>query len=433
MVRRRAVLQAGALAPFLAACAPGILLGDPDAVRIAVPWSGSELAAFRAVLDGAGLRDRVDVLPLGDDIDTALLARGRSAPDLVMLPEVGRVRELAGDRLRVLPESLWTDAGGPLYHDVWQELLWENGKPYAVPFKSANKSLVWYDRFAFGGTGPRDDPQEWTLAQWPGKMRRIAAAGRRPLALGAADGWVLADMFGNVLYSENQWDYRDLAASGDGRIRPRVWNLDSVRATFHRIGEVWGQAGAFPGGVTGALTRQYPDAVRQVFELRSAAMVVAPDFAEPIVRSSLDRAGRDDDAVGVMQFPVVEDGKDRPLIGGGDVLVVTAETRRAVDPVVGALAAPTAVRPWIDRYGGFLAPSPRARPDHRPMLDPVADQLNSWTVFDFADLIGPAGRRDGLWRVLTDFLVTVGDGRVDRVDAATEHAIAALDEFERRS
>ncbi len=432
MMRRRAVLQAGVLAPVLAACAPSAVLGNPDAIRIAVPWSGSELVAFRAVLIGLGLRDRVDVLPLGDDIDTALLARGRSKPDLVMLPHVGRVRDMAGDGLRPVPESLWTDGQGPRYSQVWRDLLWHNGVPYAVPFKSAEKSLVWYDRYAFGGSGPRDDPQEWTLAQWPEQLCRIAAHGRRPLALGAADGWVLAYMFANVLYSESTDDYAELAAPRDDRSPPRCWNRDAVRRTFRQLGAVWGQPDAFPGGVPGALTRQYPDAVRQVFELRDAAMVVAPDFAEAIVRSSLRRAHRPDDAVGVMRFPVGSRGV-RPLIGGGDVLVITADPNPAVDRVVEQLAAPTAAQPWIDSYGGFLSPSLRTRPTYPHTLDPVADQLNSWTAFDLADLIGEAGLRNGLWRVLTDFLVTVGDGRLDRITGATDRAVAALDEFERRS
>ncbi|WP_280270285.1 extracellular solute-binding protein [Nocardia wallacei] len=420
------------LAPALAACAPSALLGNPDVIRIAVPWSGSELAAFRAVLAGLRLQDEVDVLPLGDDIDTALLARGRSKPDLVMLPHVGRVRDMAGDGLRPVPESLWTDDQGLRYPEVWQDLLWHKGIPYAVPFKSAQKSLVWYDRYAFGGSGPRDDPQEWTLAQWPEQLRRVAAHGRRPLARGAADGWVLAYMFANVLYAESAEDYTRLAAPRDDGSPPRCWNSDAVRRTFRQLGAVWGQPDAFPGGVPGALTRQYPDAVRQVFELRDAAMVVAPDFAEAIVRSSLRRAHRGPEAVGVMPFPAGSGGV-RPLIGGGDALVITGDPDPAVDRVVAQLAAPAAAQPWIDSYGGFLSPSLRTRPTYPSTLDPVADQLNSWTAFDLADLIGEAGLRNGLWRVLTDFLVTVGDGRLDRMDDATDRAVAALDEFERRS
>ncbi|NEW34462.1 hypothetical protein GV791_18140 [Nocardia cyriacigeorgica] len=92
MLARRTFLHA-ALAAALAGCGDGVL-GTPGAVRIAVSWSGSELAAFRRVLEALGLAGSVDVIPLGDEIGTALTG-GRSAPELVMLPLAGRVRELA--------------------------------------------------------------------------------------------------------------------------------------------------------------------------------------------------------------------------------------------------------------------------------------------------------------------------------------------------
>jgi alpha-glucoside transport system substrate-binding protein len=35
--------------------------------------------------------------------------------------------------------------------------------------------------------------------------------------------------------------------------------------------------------------------------------------------------------------------------------------------------------------------------------------------------------------VLTDLLITVGDGHAERLDAAVDRAVRALDEFERRA
>lgn len=430
MAKRRTVLQAAVLAPVLSACAPGVLFGHPASVRIAVPWSGSELTAFRRVLGDAGLADTVAVLPLGDDIDTALQARGRSAPDLVMLPDIGRITELAVTTLRALPATLWADATGPRYPQQWQSLLWKGNALYGIPFKAADKSLLWYDRYAFGGTGPRDDPREWTVSEWP--RRAAAATERSPLALGAADGWVLADLFGNVLYSESPGDYRDLASTDGSRTRPRDWDRDAVRAGMRRLATLWSPENTFPGGLGATLTSQFPDSIRAVFEHRTAAMVAAPDFAEPIVRSCLRRARRPADAVGVMPFPAVEPGRPCPAIGGGDVIVANTSGAHNVEPVIEALTAPGAVAGWITDFGGFLAPSHLTVPDHPPMLEPVADELHSWTEFDFADLIGAAGRREGLWRALTDLLITVGDGRGDRIDSAVEHAVRTLQDFERR-
>ncbi|WP_280269732.1 ABC transporter substrate-binding protein [Nocardia wallacei] len=460
MATRRAVLQAGALAPLLVGCAPGVFRDRPDVVRIAVPWSGTELAAFRAVLEGIrapapgvpAYPHPVDVVPLGDDVDTALHAGGRTAPDVVMLPEAGQVRELAGTRLRAVGDSLWvTTDGRPRYRPPWWELL-RHRVPgtdaigqYGVPFKASNKSLVWYDRDAFGDS---DSPRTWMLADWPDRIGAYARGERRLFALGAADGWVLTDVFANVLRTMAPRDYEDLITPpGNAGEQVREWDRPGVRAAFGVLGQIWGHPDAFAGRVAETLRRQFADSVRDVFLHRRAAMVVAPDFAEPVVRHSLRRTGRSDSCVGVMAFPAFGREYVAPRIGGGDVMVITAKAKERAEDLVAALAAPTAPVPWITRYGGFVAPDerPRAEPGREPesergterpasysgIYKDVADQMNSWDVFGFADWLGPIGRRNGLWRVLTNFLVAVGYRSPGRIDEATGAAIAGLSAFER--
>ncbi|MBF6331245.1 ABC transporter substrate-binding protein [Nocardia transvalensis] len=454
MATRRAVLRAGLLLPVAAACAPDPVRRGSDAVRIAVPWSGSELAAFRAVLAGIrspapqvpGFAHPVDVVPLGDDIDIALNARGRDAPDIVMLPDAGRVQELAGTKLRAVGDSLWATQGIPRYPPPWWDLLRyrvsDADSHYGVPFKSANKSLVWYDRRAFYDSAEEfrradrrfDPPRGWTLAQWPEKMREFARDGRRLLALGAADGWILANVFANVLRSATPGAYEDLAqpprnpADTTSPVRKRDWDRQGVRDALGMLGRVWGDPLAFPGGVAATLRRQYPDAVRDVFQHHHAMMVVAPDFAEPIVRRCLRATGRSDATVGVMPFPAIDHGYRTPNIGGGDVMVITTAADSRSEDLVAALAAPTAPLPWLTGYGGFVAPSNEtpAPASYHGIFEDVAAQLNSWDIFDFADLIGPIGRRNGLWRILTDFLIDVGSRRRGRIDEAVDLAIAAL-------
>ncbi|RDI63661.1 hypothetical protein [Nocardia pseudobrasiliensis] len=454
MATRRVVLRAGLVLPVAAACASDPGRGGSDALRVAVPWSGSELAAFQAVLAGIrttadgvpGYPHPVEVVPLGDDIDIALNAGGREAPDIVMLPDAGRVQELAGTKLRAVGDSLWQNQGRPRYPAPWWDLLRHRGfdavSQFGVPFKSANKSLVWYDRTAFLRDADltrvdpaTDPPRGWTLAEWPTKMREFATSERGLLALGGADGWMLADMFANVLRSTSPGDYEDLARppendSGTAPPRPRRdWRRPGVRASLLVLGGLWGEPAAFHGGVAAPLRRQFPDAVRDVFQHRNAMMVVAPDFAEPIVRRCLRADGRSDVSVGVMPFPAVDRGYRVPNIGGGDVMVVTAAASDRAEQLVAALAAPTAPLPWLTRYGGFVAPSDETpRPaSYEGIFRAVDTRLNSWDIFDFADLIGPIGRRNGLWRVLTDFLVDVGYRRRGRLDEAVDLALAALD------
>jgi alpha-glucoside transport system substrate-binding protein len=422
------VLQAGVILPLAAACAPDLLLGSSDAVRVGVSWSGSELAAFHAVLDGLNLPFDVEVIPLGDNTDTAFSAGGRSAPDVVLLPQAGRVRELAErKKLRPIAETVWTDDLGPRYAQHWQLLLRYENRAFGVPFKAADKSLVWYDRRQFDTYG-LGDPAEWTLPDWVNRMEVLAQSPIRLLALAAADGWVLTDFFENALLAESPRIYDELASRSG-----REWDNPAVRAALTHLGVLWGHRHAFPGGVGVALTRQFSDAVRDVFQHRHAAAVVAPDFAEPIIRSAVRASGRDmRDVVGVAPFPSVNTASGRPKIVGGDVIVVTREANRRAEDLVEKLAGVHAPLPWIERYGGFLTPNLRTEATYSPLLASSARELNARSAFDLSDRIGAVGAREGLWRVLTEFLIAIGDGAQTRVAESIERAITALDGFERR-
>ncbi|MEU4311798.1 ABC transporter substrate-binding protein [Nocardia sp. NPDC024068] len=421
---RRAVLGALAGLPLLAACAPDVLLGDRGAVRIAVSWSGLELAAFRSVLDAAGSPEPVEVVPLGDEIGTALTARGRSAPDIVMLPQAGQVRaSAAAGRLRELPGHLWSDPRGPRYAEYWRQLCHLGDRPYGVPFKASAKSLVWYDREAIDAAG-LGDPVTWTVRDWLDGVRELAGAPRRLLALGAADGWVLTDLFENLLLAESPAVYRDL---GGGT---RDWDVPAVRTTFARLGGFWGIRSGLAGGVGTTLTRQFADAVRDVFEHRRALAVAAPDFAEPVVRDALRRSGRGADSAAVVPFPIAAPGGANPRIVGGDVMVLTRSAGPRAEAVVAALAADRAPLPWIEGSGGFLGPHLHTRAHYSRWSATAAESLSERPEFDLSDRIGAVGGRDGLWRVLTDFLITAGDRGGD-VATATATAVATLGRFER--
>ncbi|MEU1952941.1 ABC transporter substrate-binding protein [Nocardia rhamnosiphila] len=424
MRTRRAVLRTAALAPLLVACSPDVLLGDRAVVRIAVAWSGLELTAFRSVLDTTALPAPVEVVPLGDEIGTALTARGRSAPDIVMLPQAGQVRDLVtAGRLREVPAELWSGPDGPRYGEQWRQLCHYEGRVYGVPFKASGKSLIWYDRDGFAASG-LGDPAGWSVDDWLAGVRETAGASRRLLALGAADGWVLTDLFENLLLAESPQVYRDL---GSGL---RTWDAAAVYKTFTRLGGLWGIRDGLPGGVGTALTEQFADAVRDVFEHRRALAVAAPDFAEPVVRDALRRSGRSEEAATVLPFPGVRPGGENPRIVGGDVMVLTRSADPRADAVVAALAAEQAPVPWIEQVGGFLGPNLHTRARYSRWSAPTATALADWPDFDLSDRIGAVGGRDGLWRVLTEFLITVGDTGGD-VAAAAATAVTTLGRFER--
>ncbi|MGV9833686.1 ABC transporter substrate-binding protein [Nocardia niigatensis] len=441
MASRRTILRAGALLPLAAACAPLGNVSSSESVKLAVPWGGAELRAFEDIL--ANLRNShqfshaTQVFTLGDDVGTVFSA-GRYTPDIVVLPQIGQITRLAQDgRLRALDESLWGDERkAPRYAHGWWELVHvetASGNPlYGLPFKASCKSLIWFDLTKFRKLG-LPPPGSWAPWQWPAMLDRLARSGTHPLALGAADGWMLADFFANVLLARSPDAYRSIVAPNDWRPEQRRADLTKALDT---VAAIWGFPNAFPGGIGRALTQQFPDAVRAVFAEGDAAMVLAPDFAEPIVKSCFDG---DDVAmkqtVGVSLFPSIVPGlRDGPVIGGGDVMVLTGSAEAAAGELIRLLSLPDAPDSWIARAGGFIAPDLRTRPAYPAMLEPLGPRVRSWTEFDLADRIGSRGGDNQLWGIITKFLMDLDGTPADpaqRNAAAVSAAVDAIYDLER--
>lgn len=431
MASRRAFLGAAVLAAASGCASTGstadVLFGVSPVVRVAVSWSAEELQAFRQVLDRLRyehqLEYRVALIPLGDEIATAFASRTARRPDVVMLPQPGLVKDLAdrGELADVGDDSVlrpWPNA------ELWRRMVCHRGKCYGLPFKIAHKSTIWYRKSMF-----RSPPKCWS--EWLTLNRSLSERGITPLALPGADGWMLTDSFENVLLGCAREVYDLLAGAGP---EARLSDKPAVRQALELLGDMW--ASPLAGGVDRALVQQFPDAVIEVFGYRRAAMVVAPDFAEPLVR---ELAGGDFDT---FTFPVIDacavdpdqacrQGKP-PLVVGGDVAVLRAGASEHARDLVRLLGQPEAARPWIEGRGGFLAANPGI-PNiaYSPALEKLAGQISEKDQlirFDLSDQLGPLGGSSGLFRVLQDFLEQVGGGRGDRADraGAVNQALDAL-------
>jgi alpha-glucoside transport system substrate-binding protein len=393
---------------------------------VAVTWSAAELASFRRVLDRLSrppgeMSYDVDLLPYGDDISAALAARGAGRPDIVLLPRPGLVAEHL-QVLAPLPAESWPAAG--TYPPVWQSLLFhrhpQTGEqvPYGLPFKVAHKSLVWYRPCQFERLDLQP-PRTWS--EWLALNRELIRRGIPALALGGGDGWMLTDFFENVLLGHSSCTYDALSGPA-----PRPWHVPAVREAFRALGRMWSMPGVVAGEVHRSLVQQFSDAVLEVFRYHRAAMVVAPDFAWPII----ERFGVDpddcDNPVGTFAFPSPDHGHP-PLIAGGDVVVLPRPVRPEAYDLLNRLVNPRAVTSWI-RAGGFLSPDLTV-PErlYPPDMRPVVRQLTDGPFrFDLSDQIGAVGGQEGLWRVLQDFLIQVGGQGAARVEAAADEAVARI-------
>ncbi|GAA1551323.1 ABC transporter substrate-binding protein [Kribbella hippodromi] len=378
-------------------------------------WSGEELRAFHQVLNGLGkLEYPVEVVPLGDDISTAFGARSTRRPDVVMLPQPGLVPRHLAD-LEPMPDDLAALGRARL----WKELLVHDGTTYGVPFKTAHKSAIWYRPSVFKQVGVQP-PRLWS--EWLTLNQTLQEAGTTPLALAAGDGWVLTDFLENVLLGTAPSTYIGLANATN----PRPSEHPQFAAALRSLGTMWAAPGALAGGVNESLVQQFPDALIEVFGHRRAAMVLASDFAEPVVRSF----AADPNDIGLFTFPPMTSRAAAPVVVGGDVMVLQKPTSVEARDLVRRLSAPNAADPWI-ADGGFLVDGRTT--GYSPELTMLAEQLTrpgGQLQFDLSDRLGRIGDINGLWRVLTDFLIEVGGRGVDAVPQAVDDVITAMRKVE---
>lgn len=398
-------MRSAALAPIggLVAGCGGLArtAGLGDFVRVAVSWSAAELAAFARVLDRRGVDD-YELIPLGDDIGDALGARTSGGPAVVAVPQVGHVTANL-DKLAALPAGVWHDD----YRKIWPAAS-VGGEHFALPFKLAHTSVVWYrkDFFARHRLAP---PTTW--AEWLDLNEKISDIGMAPLALGGADGWLLAQFFDNVLLRSFEDTFDKLTKRHDATL----WRSANVRESFEMVATMWGRTGTLAGGAERALVQQFPDAVLEVCRYGMAAMVPAPDFAESVIR----RFAPDPSAFDTFHFPS-RDGADAPYAVSSDLLVLTSPASDDAKALIRFLASKDAPVPWIRDTGGFIA----ANPDtdlryYSPTLRRLAIQLRDHDIrFGLGDQLGRLGGSEELQRVLQDLLRAVAAGTAPAAAAA---------------
>ncbi|WP_433120737.1 extracellular solute-binding protein [Micromonospora sp. CA-246542] len=410
---RRTLLRAAAVGAAATAAGCG---GGTRSIQVAVVWSGSELERFQKVVDAYRAPAPVRVVSAGNDIDAFLRARhlAGTSPDVAILSRPGLVTEYAAKGwLRPVRPSV--EYAVPI---GLGDLLMAKGQRYGLWVKAAHKSLIWH----LPSMLP-EPPTSWD--ELVSLTRRLGALARdggpAPLAIGAADGWVLTDWFENVLADLAPTAYDALAASeGD-------WQGRAVRDALDRLAELWSIDGAFPGGGKRALLTQYEESVIQVVRSRRAVMVFEADFTAEVVGRF--RGGTEEPVT--FRFPSAGAGSGA-LIVGGDVAVAFDHDRGGLE-LVEWLTRADSFAPWL-QAGGYLSPNttialteyddPVRRQLAREMRGP--DTLH----FDLSDqLPGAFTGSDGvgIWRIMQDFFADVTGGVPARraIDDATAQLAAA--------
>ncbi|MGW0968665.1 ABC transporter substrate-binding protein [Streptomyces sp. NPDC002516] len=322
---------------------------DGATLEVAAVWTGAEQANFKKVLAEFEKRTgaKVTFVPAQDPIINFLGSKiaGGAPPDVALLPQVGAVKQ-AVDKGWAKPVG--PDAQAQLtknYAQGWQDLGKVGGKQYAVYYKAANKSLVWYNAKVFENAGAKE-PGTWK--EFLATAHTVYDSGVTPVSVGGADGWTLTDWFENVYLSQAGPEKYDQLAQH--KIK---WTDPSVKDALTTLAQLWGDKNLIAGGPDGALQTEFPASVTQTFtggDQPKAGMVFEGDFVGVNIAETKARIGTD---AKVFPFPAV--GAKAPVVSGGDAAVVLKDSK-AAQALLTFLASPDAATIQA-RLGGYLSPN----------------------------------------------------------------------------
>jgi ABC-type glycerol-3-phosphate transport system substrate-binding protein len=339
-----AVLTAGCSAGPPASSAQSL---HGQKLEVAAVWSGVEQRHFELVLRAFTRQTGVSVTytSVGYSVPAFLAARlaeGRP-PDVAFLPQPGLLRRYAAEHLLVPLNGI---AGGVAadYTPAWRQLGSVGGILYGVWFKAANKSLIWYNEGVFerAGMAPPTSVNGLVLL-----AQALARSGVPAFAVGAQNGWTLADWFSNLYLRLAGPARYDLLAAH--RI---PWTDPSVTATLRLLADVLDPQ-VIAGGPRKALRTSYQQSVQQAFATPpAAAMVFEGDFVAGIISGTTHAVlGVDAD---VFPFPAVGQ-PGATVVAGGDAAVLMRRSA-AGDALIRYLASPEAAAIWAAQ-GGFVSPN----------------------------------------------------------------------------
>jgi alpha-glucoside transport system substrate-binding protein len=260
-----------------------------------------------------------------------------------MLPQPGLLRRLADEHRLVALDAPVANVVRRNYASVWQRLGSVGGRLYAVWFKAANKSLVWYNLAAFEQLGvvPPDD-----LAGLVTLADDFAQHGLAAFSVGAADGWTLTDWFENIyIRTAGPRRYDELTA------HRLAWTDPSVKAALRTMSRLLTPAN-MAGGADGALRTDFEASVlAESSPSPAAAMVFEGDFVAGLLGGPGAAIRVDIDA---FPFPGTS-GSAPTVIGGGDAAVLLRRSN-AGTRLLRYLAGTRAAEIWASR-GGFVSPN----------------------------------------------------------------------------
>jgi len=364
---------------------------------------------------------KVNYKPVGNSLPTVLATAvaGGHPPDMADIAQPGTIQQFVNQG-KLKPITYAKSTVSANFAPAWASLGTFNGKLYALPFKAANKSLVWYNVPAFKTAGVKP-PKTW--AQLLSIAKVIKSSGTPAYSIGGSDGWTLTDLFENIyLRTFGPAKYEQLAAH---KIK---WTDKSVATALKTMGQILGDTANLDGGASGALQNGFNTSVTDAFSSPSkGAMVFEADFVAGVILSSTKaKAGT---GFNVFTFPSITPGPNASAVEIAGDMMVTFRDNPAIEAFVKYLATPQAAEIWA-KQGGFgtgnknvpasVYPDAITRASEAPILTAKS------VVFDMSDeqppsFGGTAGQ--GEWGLFQKFLQNPSD--ISGIQKQLESAAAA--------
>jgi len=344
----------------------------------------------------------VQYKPVGNNLPTVLATAvaGGHPPDMADIAQPGTVAQFAKQG-KLKPISYASSVMSANFAPAWTQLGTYSGKLYALVFKAANKSLVWYNVPAFKNAGVQPPK---TFNQLLSAAKTIKASGTPAYSIGGSDGWTLTDMFENIyLRTFGAAKYNQLSQH---KIK---WTDPSVTTALNTMAKIVGDTGNIAGGTSGALQYGFNDSVTNAFgDPSKGAMVFEADFVGGVISSSTK--AKPNSGFNTFTWPQITAGPNASAVEIGGDLLVTFNDNPAIEAFVKFLATPQAAEVWA-KQGGFgtgnknvpasIYPDAITRATEAPI-----GQAKS-VVFDMSDEQPPsfgATTGQGEWGIFQEFL-----------------------------
>jgi alpha-glucoside transport system substrate-binding protein len=363
----------------------------------------------------------VNYKPVGNNLPTVLATAvaGGHPPDMADVAQPGTVAQLAAQgKLKSIAYAKSVIAAN--FAPAWQQLGTYSGKLYALVFKAANKSVVWYNVPAFKTAGVKPPK---TFAQLLTAAKTLKASGTPAYSVGGADGWTLTDMFENIYV--RTFGAAKYNALSQHKIK---WTDASVKTALTTMAKIVGDTANLAGGASGALQYGFNDSVTNAFAAPpKAAMVFEADFVGGVISSSTK--AKPTTGFNTFTWPSITPGPDAGAVEIGGDLFVTFRDTPAIEAFVKFLATAPAAEAWA-KQGGFGTGNKNVPASIYPDAITKATEAPIGSaksvVFDMSDEQPPAfgaTTGQGEWGLFQNFLKNPSD--VAGIQKQLEAAAAA--------